>query len=266
MGDELGPVDADAVVLLHGGGQTRQSWRGLQDALGARGVRTLSLDLRGHGESSYAPDGDYRLEAFAADIASVLRLLGGAPIVVGASLGGLAAIAALVEDGAPARALVVVDVTHKIRTDGAAKIRDFMLANPEGFASLDDAADAVATYLPHRTRPASHAGLERNLQRGADGRWRWRWDPNFINGNGEKSFRPLEPHMRALLPRLETPTLLIRGEASEIVTTEAADEFVALAPNARAVHLDGATHMVAGDDNDAFMVTIADFVLPRLQG
>lgn len=95
--DETGPPDGDGIILLHGGGQTRGSWQALQTILTARGMRTLTVDQRGHGESSWAPDGNYTLDAFARDLKSIVDQMGGRPALVGASLGGLASIIVLGE-------------------------------------------------------------------------------------------------------------------------------------------------------------------------
>jgi pimeloyl-ACP methyl ester carboxylesterase len=58
-GDPLQP----AVVLLHGGGQTRHSWSGAFQALARAGYYTVNIDARGHGESEWSADGRYSVEA-----------------------------------------------------------------------------------------------------------------------------------------------------------------------------------------------------------
>jgi hypothetical protein len=52
----------------------------------------------------------------------------------------------------------------------------------EGFATLEEAAAAIAAYLPHRKQPRSLEGLAKNLRQDSDGRYRWHWDPAFIDG------------------------------------------------------------------------------------
>lgn len=262
VADECGPSSGDYVCLLHGGGQSRGAWRATQQAMARRGVRSLAIDARGHGESTHV--GDYRIARYVEDLEQVVRQMQGRPSFVGASLGGLTSLALLGEHRAEGSALVLVDVVHRFESAGAERISGFMLAYPEGFASLDQAADAIAKYLPDRKRPRNLEGLRRNLVQDANGRWRWRWDVRFLAGGPECAFDHDEPRLRAALTHLTVPTLLIRGSKSEIVSEEAAAEFATLCPHASIKVLQGASHMVAGDDNDAFLNSLLDFILPQM--
>ena len=263
IGDETGPENGDTILFLHGGGQTRGAWRTAQTALARHGLRSLGLDQRGHGESGRASN--YLLGSYANDLAQVAHAIGGRPAFVGASLGGLSSLLLLGETKTPASALVLVDITHRFEPSGAEKIRAFMLAYPEGFESLDQAADAIVAYLPQRKRLKNLTGLEKNLARNPDGRWRWRWDLQFLSGPPGVAFAHDEPRLRAAASALRVPTLLIQGGASEIVSEQAVEEFCALAPTAKVARLEGASHMVAGDNNDVFLNTILDFLLPVLK-
>ena len=181
------------------------------------------------------------------------------PVLVGASLGGIACL--LAEGGSPqplARALILVDIAARMDPAGAQRIMDFMLANPDGFADLEAAADAVAAYNPHRPRPASNEGLAKNLRLGEDGRWRWHWDPDFmsIKGRPTDSETVLDDAARAL----SLPTLLIRGQKSDLLTMEQVDHFLELAPHSKFTDVTGAGHMVAGDRNDVFSKAVIGFL------
>jgi non-heme chloroperoxidase len=244
-----------------GGGQTRHAWGGTAGALAARGWYALALDLRGHGESDWARDGDYRLEAFVADLRAVAAALVHRPVVVGASLGGLAALVAEGEaEGPVAAALVLVDIAPQVQPAGVDRIVAFMTAYPDGFGSLEEAAGAVASYVPHRPRPRDLSGLAKNLRRGADGRWRWHWDPRIMTGerriNATRDPLRLEGAARAL----RIPTLLVRGRTSDLVAEEDARAFLALVPQARYADVSGAGHMVAGDQNDPFTAAVVEFL------
>lgn len=249
-----------AVILMHGGGQTRGSWGKTAQELARGGHHVISLDLRGHGESTWAPDGDYRLDAFAADLRRVIATLPRPPALVGASLGGLTALMTVGEsDGTIASALVLVDVAHTVDADGAENVIRFMEAAPDGFASVEEAAEAVAAYLPHRPRPRVTGGLVKNLRKQADGRYHWHWDPQFIRSVRKA---PLLDHgrMAEAARRVRVPTQLIRGGRSDVVTAEAAAEFRRLVPAAEYVEIGSARHMIAGDSNDNFTAIVSGFL------
>lgn len=264
--DAWGDPRAQPVVLLHGGGQTRHAWGGAGEILARAGFHAIALDLRGHGESSWDPHGDYRLESHAADLHAVVRTLDRAPALVGASLGGMIS---LVYQGElypdHARAVVLVDITPSPNREGVDRVIGFMKAHPDGFATLQDAARAVAGYLPHRPAPRSTRGLQKNLRQGADGRWRWHWDPALID-NVERRRASHESPDRLLhaARALSVPTLLVRGRRSDVVTEHGAREFLDLVTHAEYVDVEDAAHMVAGDDNDAFAGAIVEFLVRTL--
>ncbi|MCA9677023.1 MAG: alpha/beta hydrolase [Myxococcales bacterium] len=258
VGDEVGPADAAPVLLLHGGGQTRHAWGATARALAAAGHRVVAIDHRGHGDSGWPDDGDYGLETFAADVCEVAAQLGAPPVVVGASLGGLAGLLAEGERGPVLRALVLVDVAPRMEAGGVARIIGFMQSGLDGFASLEEAADAIAAYLPHRRRPRDLGGLSKNLRQRPDGRWRWHWDPRFVRRDGrDRAFS--RERLDGAAHRLRVPTLLVRGRMSEVLSEDGVRELRALVPHAAYVDV-AAAHMVAGDDNDAFSTAVVDFL------
>jgi len=263
-----GPPDGPTVVLLHGGGQTRHSWDGTWKVLVDAGWRALSVDLRGHGESDWAPDGDYSLDGFAGDVTELCAGLDQPPVLVGASLGGLASLAAIAD--APvqsdlARALVLVDVSHRLEDAGRERIGEFMVAHLDGFATLEDAADAIAEYNPNRPRPSDLSGLAKNLRQNADGRWFWHWDPAFVVGKfgsaDETRASVVNPtRLSDAADALELPTLLVRGRRSDLLSEEGVADFLARVPTAEFADVAGAGHMVAGDRNEVFNSAILGFL------
>ncbi|MCY3793115.1 MAG: alpha/beta fold hydrolase, partial [Gammaproteobacteria bacterium] len=153
------------VVLLHGGGQTRHAWKGTGEALAKAGLRTCSLDARGHGDSDWSPDGEYEQDAMVGDLVSVVEHLGDPrPVLVGASMGGGVALCAAGEGRIDARAVVIVDMAPRVEQAGARRIIDFMRQKPNGFGSLEEVADAIASYQPHRRRPRVLDGLKKNVR------------------------------------------------------------------------------------------------------
>ncbi|OBH17981.1 alpha/beta fold hydrolase [Mycolicibacter sinensis] len=266
IADRHGDPDARAVVFLHGGGQTRRSWGRAAAAVAERGWQAVTVDLRGHGESDWAAEGDYRLVSFATDIHEVLRTLPPDPVLVGASLGGCAAML-LCGELAPgaASAVVLVDIVPNMDTSGAERVQAFMAENMEsGFDSLDEVADAIAAYNPHRPRPTDLTGLTANLRRRGD-RWYWHWDPQFISGpehQGPMEIHDVERLNAAVQAILDggVPMLLVRGQLSDLVSAGSAEAFLARFPQVEFIDVAGAGHMVAGDRNDIFADAVLGFL------
>jgi pimeloyl-ACP methyl ester carboxylesterase len=267
VADVAGPEDGPPVVLLHGGGQTRHSWGTTLAALAARGWRAYSVDLRGHGESAWAADSDYGLDAFAGDVRAVATALGRPAALVGASLGGVSSLAAVGEhpDEGLAQALVLVDVAPRIEEAGRDRIGQFMGEHmDDGFASLEEVADAIQRYNPHRPRPRDLSGLRKNL-RERDGRWYWHWDPQFIRGMpappDETRTALVDPErLEAAARNVRIPVLLVRGLVSDLLSEAGAQALLALIPQAQMVSVEGAGHMVAGDRNDLFNDAVVRFL------
>lgn len=253
-------ADADpTIVMLHGGGQNRHSWHKTGQILADEGYHVVALDTRGHGDSDRAPGADYAIETLAADTVAVIEAIDRPVALIGASMGGLTGL--LVADQAgPQRVvkLVLVDVVPRYEKDGSARIRDFMFSHVDGFDSLEQAADAVAEYLPHRTKPRSPEGLKKNL-RFRDGRWYWHWDPALLTKPGDDPALRTEK-LEAAAIGLQIPILLIRGKLSDVVSTEGVRDFLDKVPGARFVELSEAGHTAAGDDNDAFSAAVVEFV------
>lgn len=259
LGEGGDPTD-QPVIFLHGAGQTRHAWRQVAKQLADKGYYVLSMDLRGHGDSDWSPEGDYSSDAFVSDLKAVIATLSEKPILIGASLGGLMSLVAVGEsDEDLAKALVLVDITPRIDMEGRARIISFMQSNTKGFIDVEEAADSVAAYLPHRPRPKNPAGLMRNLRKGDDGRLYWHWDPRFFDAPNATHNDP-ETRYEAAAHRVKLPTLLIRGEESELVSVESLKHFLAVIPNAEYIDVSGARHMVVGDDNDVFADAVLQFL------
>ncbi len=258
IADEWGDPGQQTVIFLHGGGQTRHSWKSAGQDLANAGFHTYSIDQRGHGDSDWAESGDYHITDLARDLLAVLSQVDGDVVLVGASMGGLASL--LATDWAPDRveALVLVDITTKAEPEGVERITTFMKGSPDGFTDLEEAADAVATYLPHRRRPQSTTGLKKNLRRRDDGRWYWHWDPALFNIR-EGGSDDLATLMENAAANVRIPTLLVWGMLSDVVSAKSVEQLRKLIPHLEVVKLDKAAHTAAADDNDEFSATVVEF-------
>lgn len=263
--DRHGRDDGAPVLLLHGGGQTRWSWDATARSLSSLAPDRLtvySIDMRGHGQSGWCANGNYRVDAFADDLRAVVTQLGVPPVIVGASLGGLAALLACGEEPRAACAgLVLVDIAPRIEASGSNRVGGFMRETIDGFASLEEAAAAVAAYAG-RTRQSRPEGLLKNLRQDADGRFRWHWDPAFMSiGDDGWDLVAFEARLMAAARAITAPILIVRGGESDVLSRETMAHLREALPHVAQAEISGARHMIAGDDNARFNEAILPFLL-----
>ncbi len=258
-GDTWGDPDGPLVVLQHGGGQTRHAWKGAGETLGNAGYHVVAFDARGHGDSGWADENAYSLNHMVDDLCCVIEALGDTrPILVGASMGGANSLVAVGEGKVDARALVLVDMAPKIELQGRKEIQAFMNQKPEGFDSLEDVAEAIANYQPHRKRPRTLDGLAKNIRLAPNGKYKWHWDP--ARRKAWRGDDGRETRLSACAESLKLPTLLVRGGLSNVLSEEGAQSFLKQCPHAEYVRVDNAAHMVAGDRNDNFAGAVIEFL------
>lgn len=258
--DAWGAPGAPQVLLQHGGGQTRHSWRATGALLGQAGYHAIALDARGHGDSDWSPVGDYVQDAFVRDLVHVVGALGNRrPALIGASLGGLTSLVAVGEGHLQATALVLVDIAPRTEPSGTERISSFLKRHRQGFDSLEEVADVIAGFRPGAKRSGTPEGLAKNVRRGEDGRYYWHWDPRFIEVR-ERELPTRYNRLAAAARRVTIPTLLVRGASSDIVSEEGVREFLELCPHAEYVNILDAGHMITGDVNDVFGRAAIDFL------
>ncbi len=259
IGDDRGPVDGQLIILLHGGGQTRHSWKSTADQLIESGYRVVTYDARGHGDSGWSDLDGYSLESFALDLFEIVKSIGAPnPVLVGASLGGDTSLVAAGELGLQVSSVVLVDVLPHADPGGVARVQEFMRSQPDGFATIDEMAEAVARYQPHRRRPKNLDSLMKNARRDSNGRFRWHFDPTFVEEDLDLDGRQLR--LDSALTAIDARILLVRGMLSDVLTDKGVAAFQALRPDAECVTVSDAAHMVAGDQNDVFTEVVAEFL------
>ena len=255
-GAPTAPVE---VLFAHGFGQTRRAWQSSAAALAGHGRASLAYDARGHGESARNPaDLRYTGHQFTDDLIVVAGELPQPPVLVAASMGGLFGLLAEARWPGLFRAMVLVDITPRWEAAGLERILAFMTAFPGGFASLADAADAIAGYLPGRAR-RNDAALREVLRQQPDGRWHWHWDRRLVDELARDAQRH-QDDLAVAARAVSCPLLLVSGGRSDLVSPRTVDDFLALAPHARHVRLADATHMLAGEENDRFTATLLEYL------
>ncbi|MDE0727592.1 MAG: alpha/beta hydrolase [Alphaproteobacteria bacterium] len=259
-GDTWGDPNGPLVMLLHGGGQTRHAWKGAGETLGASGYHAVAFDARGHGDSDWADQDAYGPDHMVDDLNCVAQALGAEhPILVGASMGGGVSLMAIGMDKVAAKALVLVDMAPKIEPDGSRRIQEFMNQAPDGFDTLEQVAEAIANYQPHRQRPRNLDGLAKNVRLAANGKYRWHWDPARRKSQGASN-PAYRQRLHDYADTLTLPTLLVRGGLSDVLSEDGAQSFLRQCPHAEYVSVKDAAHMVAGDRNDIFADSVIEFL------
>ncbi|MEE2031438.1 alpha/beta fold hydrolase [Rhodococcus chondri] len=267
-GDDNTPVRGIA-LFLHGVAQTRHSWRRTAARLAQTGWVAYAIDLRGHGDSEWAVDGSYGVSAHLADLHKIVQTVRnehpGLPVaIIGASLGGKVALIGLGEAPDLAEILVLVDIAVTVEMGGGHRVREFMKSAPAGFASLEEAAEAVSVYKAGAPRAGNVDGLRKNL-RLRDGRWYWHWDPAMLAPQDSTDpDAPVSEEIRQRASeaarRITRPVLLVRGQASDVVSEAGVDEMLSLITHLEVIDVREAGHMVTGDDNDMFTAGLGDFL------
>lgn len=257
--DCVGPPSGPPVLFAHGGGQTRHAWGRAVQVVADEGCWGVTVDLRGHGDSAWAADGDYSFVAYARDLALAIGSLPQPPVVVGASVGGLAALLAAGEFGAEVSGLALIDIVPAPDRQGAERVLTFMRSGVDGFGSVQEAAEAVAAYLPDRRRPKSTGGLRKNLRERSDGRLAWHWDPRLVDGDRIPTEEDVRRFYRAAT-KVTVPSLLLRGQRSDVVLDDGVEGLLRANPLFELEEIADAGHMIAGDRNDHFNAALVRYL------
>lgn len=255
---EWGRPMRPVVLFLHGGGQTSSSWELVAQSLSSD-ARCIALDLPGHGESEWLQDAWYRATVIANVVGDALATVDVQPdVVVGASLGGLVG-ACLASRNRSVRALAMLDVGPESLGRGIEAIRRF-LERASGRSSIEEYVREARRFNPRRSSETLRFSLKANLRRTADGLLTWKYDPRV--------FEPLEPMvltdekaaLRAAMARLKCPVLIVRGEASEILTRAETISMAESSAKVEAVEVLGAGHTVHGDQPASVVWALGTFM------
>jgi len=255
---EWGAPTAPTLLCLHGITQTAHSWDEVAADL-ATDSRVICLDQRGHGDSDWAPDGDYTRYTQAADVAAIadaLRL--DRFLLAGMSMGGINAITFTARHPERVGALVIVDVSPEIERRGVENIRSFIQA-PDELDSFEAFVERAHQFNPRRSLENIRSRLAHNLKQLPNGKWTWKYDTYLRSG--ERSFEAsailnLWDDVRAIT----CPTLIVKGGESDILSTESAQKLQAAIPGSQLALIPGAGHSVMGDNPGAFVAAVRGFL------
>jgi pimeloyl-ACP methyl ester carboxylesterase len=255
--DAFGDPAAPPVLFFHGGGQSRRAWRGSARKVAAAGYYGVTIDLRGHGDSDWADDGDYDVRAYGRDVAALLERFACPVALVGASRGGQASLIGASHRPGNVSMIMLADVVPRLRDDGVNDVRCFFEHSARGFATLNEAADVLG-QLGH-DRPADPASLARAMRQDDAGHYYWQWDPRtvdprFLNPPSEGEA------VEAAAALVRCPVIMVRAEHSNVVTDDGVTHFRSITPQLQVIEAKGVGHMFTGDRNDAFAEMLLNYL------
>ncbi len=243
------------LVCLHGIKQTAHSWDVVAPAH-ARTHHVRAHDQRGHGDSTWAPDGDYRIATQTRDIEQFLHAIDATPsVLVALSMGGLVALTLAARAPELVRALVVVDIAPEVQRSGVDNIRSFVAATDE-LDTFEDFVQRAHSFNPRRTLANIRERLRHNLRQLPTGRWTWKYDPQLRNPArvGEAM-----GDLWAEVAKIRCPVLIVRGGESDILAPEVAARFGGIV-KAEVRTVPGAGHSVMGDNPGGFLAAVEPFL------
>ncbi len=258
---EWGNPDNPPMLLLHGFAQTCHSWDFV--ALGfSDDYHVIVLDQRGHGDSDWAPDGDYSPETQQKDISAVVDALGlEGFVLMGLSMGGRNSFTYAANNPGKVKALVIVDAAPQNMTQGTDNIRNFVQQDDE-LVSVDAFVDRVLQFNPRRDRQQVRGSILHNLKELPNGNWTWKYDRALRRPGRRMGSDPdTEQRLWGYIRSLQCPTLLVRGGASDIVALDTADGMHQAIPNSRLATIEGAGHLVMGDSPSGFQNAVTEFIV-----
>lgn len=250
---EWGDPSNIPVLMLHGALQQGHSWDFVSLALADR-YRMLALDQRGHGDSDWAPDGDYSVEAQQGDLDEVVRALGlEGFVLMGHSMGGRNAYVWASRHPGILKGLVIVDTGPEMQRRGQDRIRQFREL-PDELDSYNEFADRVQEYTG-RTREQVLGALKYSIRERSDGKWTWKYDKGLRSlGRDDSSWTP--DKLWECVKAIDCPTLLVRGANSDLFAEETMGRMREVIPDCSSVTIARAGHLVQGDNPVDFVAAV----------
>jgi pimeloyl-ACP methyl ester carboxylesterase len=245
---------AQALVLLHGFTGHARSWDSFACAMQDR-YHVYALDQRGHGDSAWTDD--YSPDAMVEDVQNWVTALGLKKFVLlGLSMGGRNAYQFASQHPEEVERLVIVDIGPEINTEGATRITSGVQAN-DIFATPEAAIAAAKAANPRADQAESENRTRNNLMLLADGSWTFRYDKALRTN---RLPRPDSGDAWAMLPRIKAPTLLIRGEISDVLAPAVAERMVKDIPDCKFATVAGSGHSIPLEKPQGFLEAVRTFL------
>ena len=236
---------AQDLLLLHGFTGHARSWDSLARAL-SDDYRVLALDQRGHGETEWAAGNQYGVDYMVSDLEAFVAESGlDRFVLLGLSMGGRNAIHYAGKRPSELERLVILDIGPETGAAGAARITAGVQAR-DVFESLEEAVARGRAANPNADEAEQRDRITHNLMPTPDGQWTWRYDRALRDPENPRP-RPAPEEGWRLLANIEVPTLLVRGEISDVLPREVADRMVETIPDCQFQEVAGSGHSIPLD-------------------
>ena len=240
---EWGDPGAPPVVCVHGYTSSGEAFNALARRFVER-VRLIAMDVRGHGESAWSPDGAYQYADQASDLAGLVDQLGLHQFtLIGTSMGGIIAMTYAGAHAERLAGLVINDIGPDPEA-GTQRITQMVGERPDRFASLDDAMAyrrRMSPIVASRTEDDQRELALGVLRRDATGAWVWKMDPVYITQR-VRTGPPPRPPLWPALARVHAPTLVVWGSDSDVLSEGQAHRMVEALPKGELVTVPGVGH------------------------
>lgn len=251
---ETGQGD-DTVFLFHGVTANHRVWAPIQEALSPR-FRVIAVDQRGHGNSG-KPASGYTAADYSDDIRGLVERLGGRGrnVLVGHSLGSRNSIVAAARFPGLVEGVVAIDFTPFIETEVFDTLEARVGGGDQRFASVAD----IEAYLQQRYRMMPADAVSRRASYGyrqVDGVYVPLADPEAMR----QTVVGLREDLAESLGALTTPTVVVRGAESVLVTERAFERSRELRPDLRYELVPGADHYVPEEQPAAVAALVTEFI------
>ena len=240
---EWGRPEALPIVCVHGYTSSAEAFNAVARRLEDR-AHLVAMDVRGHGESAWSPDGAYQYADQAGDLAALADQLGIERFVlIGTSMGGAIAMVYASQHADRLRGLVLNDIGPEVEA-GSSRITGLVRSRPADFASLDEAmqyrreTSPITAARPLEDQEETARGV---LRERPDGRWAWKMDPAYIEQRIARG-APVRPPLWPALETLPCPTQVVWGTDSGVLFEAQAKRMAAALPKGELVSVPGVGH------------------------
>jgi len=258
---DWGTAGRPPILFLHGGGLNARTWDVI--CLMMRpDYHCLALDQRGHGDSEWEPTSNYSHESQIGDIEGfVSKLELQKPLVVAHSMGGFAALGYALRHASTLSGLALVDVGPELNLSGSKRIRDF-ITQDRVLDSVEAFVERAMAFNPRRNPTLLRRSLLHNLRQLPNGKWTWKHDPNRMSMEGDFAQERFARGQQILdnIRKITCPTLVLRGDRSDVFSDEQASRFAAALPHGRWVKVPNAGHTIQGDNPAALLDALMPFI------